>query len=108
MTRPATLLLPLVLLAALILPASAAAADDRSCSGSDRANGITSVRVLRTTCAEGLAVARRTNSVKCFLNGSRCTHRFRGRRWTCTLTEGSSSARVHCAAGRRHVRYRLG
>ncbi len=97
-----------LMLALLLLPAAASAAEYRTCSGTDRANGITSVRVLRTTCAEGLAVAKRTNSVKCFLNGSRCTHRFRGRRWTCTLTEGSSSARVHCAAGRRHVRYRLG
>jgi hypothetical protein len=53
-------------------------------------------------------VARRTNSVKCFLNGDRCTHRFRGRSWTCTLRERPGRDRVHCAAARRHVRYRLG
>jgi hypothetical protein len=101
--RP-VLALPLLFLA--LVPASAQAAEYRSCSGSDRATGIASVRVLRVTCTQGLAVARRTNAVKCFLNGTRCTHTYRGRRWTCTLS--TSSSRVHCRAGTRHVRYRLG
>jgi hypothetical protein len=93
---------------ALAPPGDALAATYRACSGADRDNGITRVRVLRTTCTEGLAVARRTNAIKCFLNGNRCTHRFRGRSWTCTISSGASPFAVHCRAGRRHVRYRLG
>jgi hypothetical protein len=100
----ARLLLLLAVLVLSIAP-SAEAATYRACSGGDAANGVSAVRVLRTTCSEGLAVARRTNAVKCFLNGSRCTHRFRGRSWTCSLADGE---RVRCVAGRRHVRYRVG
>jgi hypothetical protein len=100
------LLVPLTATLALAAfpPGADAAPSYRSCSGGDPANGITNVRVLRLPCASGVAVAKRTNSVKCFLNGNRCTHRFRGRSWTCTLR----GTRVHCRAGRRHVRYRLG
>lgn len=101
----------LLVAACLLLGAAAApasAATYARCSGADPDNGITKVRVLRTSCREGLAVAIRTNSIKCFLNGNRCTHRFRGRSWTCTITEGGSPFQVHCRAGRRHVRYRLG
>jgi hypothetical protein len=108
--RTRSLLASLVAVACLAaVPSSAAAAASyTSCSGGDPANGITGVRVLRISCSSGLAVAKRTNSVKCFLNGNRCTHTFRERRWTCTLSESSSGGRVHCVAGRRHVRYRLG
>jgi hypothetical protein len=111
MTRPRhlTALLAATAASLALLPAGpAAAASYTSCRGADPANGVTNVRVLRIACSQGVAVARRTNSVKCFLNGRRCTHRFRGRAWTCTLTRGSRSDRVHCRAGRRHVRYRLG
>ncbi len=103
MSRARPLLL--IVLLALLIPAPAEAATYRSCAGGDPDNGISAVRVLRIGCADGLAVAKRTNSVKCFLNGTRCTHRFRGRAWTCTLRHGRH---VHCAAGTRHVRYRLG
>jgi hypothetical protein len=109
-TRKLAALVPLaaVLSAGALPPAAQGGAPYRSCSGGDPANGITAVRVLRLPCASGVAVAKRTNSVKCFLNGTRCTHRFRGRSWTCTLRSASSGDRVHCVAGRRHVRYRLG
>ena len=108
MPRPITRLLPALLLLGLLMPGSASAAGLRACSGADPDNGITSVRVARVTCSTGLAVAKRTNSVKCFLNGDRCTHRFRGRGWTCRVREGASSERVTCRAGRRVIRYRLG
>ena len=106
--RRLLLLLSLVLTGLALLVPATASADLRRCSGADPDNGITKVRVQRVTCSTGLAVAKRTNSVKCFLNGTRCTHRFRGRRWTCRLSEGPSSPPVTCRAGRRVVRYRLG
>jgi hypothetical protein len=102
-------LIPLLLvavLAAVAVPTAASAASYGKCRGSDRANGIVAVWALRTTCSQAVAVARRTNSVKCFLNGNRCTHRFRGRAWTCTLSRSGES--VTCRAGGRGVRYRLG
>ena len=109
MRRLLLLLSPVVAACALLVPATAAsAAGLRACSAADPDNGITKVRVLRVTCSTGLAVAKRTNSVKCFLNGTRCTHRFRGRRWTCRLGDEGPSARSTCRAGRRVVRYRLG
>ncbi len=107
MLRKTTLLLPALLLLALAAPGSASA-DLRACSGGDPANGISLIRVQGVKCATGLAVAKRTNSVKCFLNGVRCTHRFRGRRWTCRLGDEGPSARATCRAGRKIVRYRLG
>ena len=106
-TLTAALLLAAVL--ALLAAAPAAqAASWRSCSGSDRANGITTVSALRLPCASALAVAKRTNAVKCFLNGKRCTHAFRGRSWTCRLSEHEDHSTVTCRAGLRGARYHLG
>jgi hypothetical protein len=102
-------LLPAIVAALLAAPAAeAGAASYRTCAGGDAANGIFRVQVRGTSCATGVAVAKRTNSVKCFLNGDRCTHRFRGRRWTCRLQEGAAGPAVHCRSARRNVRYRLG
>ena len=93
----------------LALPSAAEAAHTyRACAGTDRANGITKVWVLRGSCPAALSVAKRTNSVKCFLNGNVCTHRHLGRSWTCRLRNFSSHSRVTCRSGVRGVRYRLG
>lgn len=108
---PRRLLSTLVLAGALAaVPAAPAAAAPsyRACEGADRANGITQVAVLRMSCRHGLTVARRTNAVKCFLNGTRCTHRVRGRAWTCRLTEHQGHATVICRNRRHGVRYHAG
>ena len=99
----ALILLPL-LVAALAMP-SAAAAATRSCPQSDPANGLRGLRAANITCPKAFAVAKRTNSVKCFLNGNSCTHTYRGRRWHCVLRDGE---RVRCTSGRKVVKYRLG
>ena len=58
------------------------------------------------SCKAAFRVAKRTNSVKCFLNGNTCTHTYRGRSWTCRLRGGE---RVTCrSSGGRVVKYRLG
>ena len=103
-------LLALVGAALVLLPSSAQARHGvyRGCSGSDAANGITAVRVLHASCPTALSVAKRTNRVKCFLNGTVCTHRHLGRSWTCRLQNFASSSRVTCRSGLQGVRYRLG
>jgi hypothetical protein len=106
--RLASTLLLAGALAAVPAAPAAAAPSYRACAGADPANGITQVAVLRTSCRTGLAVARRTNAVKCFLNGTRCTHRVRGRSWTCRLGEREGHASVTCRARRAAVRYRAG
>ena len=78
----------------------------RRCPQADPANGINSVHVSRISCRAGFAVARRTNSVKCFLNGNTCRHRYRGRTWRCRFRERSTGGRVTCVSGRRSVVYR--
>ena len=94
--------------AAVLLPAAPAAAATRACPQSDAANGLRSVRVEGISCASGFAVAKRTNSIKCFLNSNTCSHTFRGRRWRCRSTDTATGARVRCTSGRRVVTYRLG
>ena len=90
--------------AALLAPAPASAAT-RSCPQSDPDNGLSGLRAAGISCPGAFAVAKRTNSVKCFLNGNTCIHTFRGRRWKCTLRR---SSRVTCTSGSRVVKYRLG
>jgi hypothetical protein len=97
-------LIATLLLAAALAPSTAAAAT-RACPQSDPANGLRSLRADNLSCAKAFGVAKRTNSVKCFLNGNTCTHTYRGRRWRCVLRGGE---RVTCTSGRRVVKYRLG
>src|SRR4051794_10130343 len=99
------LLLAVLAVAATAAPAGAAT---RSCPQSDPDNGITSVRAGNMRCVRAFAVAQRTNSVKCFLNGDRCEHRFKGRTWTCRLKETATGATVTCTSGRKVARYTLG
>ena len=94
----------ITLAAALAAPAAAPAAT-RSCPQSDPANGLRSLRADGISCPKAFGVAKRTNSVKCFLNGNTCTHTYRGRSWRCTLRR---SSRVTCMSGQRVVKYRLG
>ena len=94
----------LVAAAALVAPATAPAAT-RSCPQSDPDNGLSGLRAEGISCAKAFGVAKRTNSVKCFLNGTTCTHTYRGRRWRCTIRQ---SSRVTCKSGGRVVKYRLG
>lgn len=94
----------LLTVAALAAPATAGAAT-RSCPQSDPANGLSGLRADGISCAKAFGVAKRTNSVKCFLNGNSCTHTYRGRKWRCVL---SQSSRVTCRSGGRVVKYRLG
>lgn len=98
-------LLVLSLTAAALVAPSTASAATRPCPQSDPANGLRSLRAANITCPKAFAVARRTNSVKCFLNGNSCTHTYRGRRWRCVLRDGE---RVRCTSGRKVVKYRLG
>jgi len=103
-------LLALVALAAAPAAATAAGAAPsyRACppAFSDPANGVAAIAVERMTCRAGLSLARRTNSVRCFLNGTSCTHRHAGRWWRCALV--SEGTRVRCVNGRRKLRYRAG
>ena len=106
--RLASTLLLAGALAAVPSSPAAAAPSYRACEGADPANGITRVAVLRTSCRNGLIVARRTNAVKCFLNATRCTHRVRRRAWTCSLTEQQGRTTVVCRSRDSRVRYRAG
>jgi hypothetical protein len=96
----------LALAAAALAPATAAAAPaTRSCPQSDRDNGLSGLRAANISCSQAFGVAKRTNSVKCFLNGNSCVHSYRGRRWRCRLND----PRVTCTStGGRVVKYRLG
>ncbi|MBI5106344.1 MAG: hypothetical protein HZB46_15395 [Solirubrobacterales bacterium] len=86
---------------------AAAATPTRACPQADPDNGISHVRAGGgISCASAFRVAERTNSVKCFLNGNRCTHRYAGRSWSCRFTTTSSGGRVRCTSGRRVVTYR--
>ena len=98
-------LFALSLTAAVLVAPTTASAATRACPQSDPANGLRALRAANITCPKAFAVARQTNSVKCFLNGNSCTHTFRGRRWRCVLRDGE---RVRCASGRKVVKYRLG
>src|SRR4051794_29893723 len=89
-------------------PQASAATPTHSCPQTDPANGLVSLRAGDISCAKAFAVARRTNAIKCFLNGDSCAHRFKGRTWRCRLTETSTGARVRCTSGTRVVRYRIG
>jgi hypothetical protein len=101
-----TVLAVVVAAAALAAPASAAAAPStRSCPQSDPDNGLRSLRAAGVSCSHAFGVAKRTNSVKCFLNGNSCVHTYRDRRWRCRLND----PRVTCTStGGRVVKYRLG
>src|SRR3954454_19040508 len=106
MKRSLIALLAVALLALAALPATGSAAATRRCPQTDPANGLSGLRAGGLSCAKAFRVARRTNSVKCFLNGDVCTHTYKGRAWTCRLTE--RSLRVTCRSGGKVVRYRLG
>ncbi len=103
--RSLPVLLAVALLAALALAPGASAAT-RSCSQTDLANGVHALRASGVSCPAALTVAKRTNTAKCFLNGTSCTHTVRGRSWRCTLDE--AAMRVTCRSGGRVVKYRLG
>jgi hypothetical protein len=103
--RSRLLALPVVIGVLAAVPADASAAL-RGCPQSDRANGITAVKVDRMTCRAGFRLAKRTNAIKCFLNGDACTHRYRGRLWGCQLV--SKGRAVRCLSGVKRTRYRIG
>ena len=98
--------LTLLAVAATFAVPGAASAATRSCPQSDPDNGLSGLRAANISCPKAFRVAKRTNSVKCFLNQNTCTHTYRGRRWRCTLRR---SSRVTCtSSGGRVVKYRLG
>ena len=100
--RTVIAILALVTVAAL---APAAGAATRPCPQSDPANGLSGLRTSGQSCKAAFRVAKRTNSVKCFLNGNECTHTYRGRSLHCVLRGGE---RVTCRSGSRVAKYRLG
>jgi hypothetical protein len=108
MKRLLIALLTVVAVAVAIPAASPGATATRSCPQSDPGNGLTGLRARGLSCRKAFAVAERTNSVKCFLNGNRCTHSYRGREWTCRLTETGGRSRITCRSGAKVVKYRGG
>jgi|SRR3954468_12462045 len=105
--RALTALVLSLVVVALAAPAAPAATPTRSCPQSDPANGLVALRAARLSCVKAFAVARRTNAIKCFLDGDTCAHRFRGRTWRCRLRGAEARPRVSCRSGARVVRYRI-
>jgi hypothetical protein len=106
--RTASALLLSVAALAVAVPAAPAATPTHRCPQTDPANGLVGLRAGGLSCAKAFAVARRTNAIKCFLDGDTCSHRFKGRTWRCRLTDADTSPRVRCTSGAKVVRYRIG